>query len=100
MEKDSAIRLKNSIILKDLDDKLIHLPPKERKDLKSLLIKYKDLFSDESRRTNAPVHYVVLNEERSIKQHPCRINPRKLVVLRKEVDYMLSHGIIEPSQSE
>ena len=35
-----------------------------------------------------------------IKQHPYRVNPIKLQFLRKEIEYMLQHGIIEPSQSK
>lgn len=32
MEKDPTIRLKNSIILKDLEDKLMYLPSKEKNE--------------------------------------------------------------------
>ena len=35
-----------------------------------------------------------------IKQHPYRVNLVKLQFLRKEVEYMLANGIIEPSSSE
>ena len=34
-----------------------------------------------------------------IKQNPYRVNPKKLEFLKKELGYMLEHGIIEPSQS-
>lgn len=34
-----------------------------------------------------------------IKQHPYRVNPVKRQLLRKELDYMLQHGIAEPSAS-
>ena len=34
------------------------------------------------------------------KQHPYRINPLKLEVMSKEVEYMLANDIIEPSKSQ
>ena len=34
-----------------------------------------------------------------IKQHPYRTNPVKLQQLRNEIEYMLAHDLIEPSQS-
>ena len=50
--------------------------------------------------TTLACHDVDVGNARPIKQHPYRLNPGKLAILRKEVDYMLKHGIIEPSQSE
>lgn len=34
-----------------------------------------------------------------IKQHPYRVNPKKREAMRKEIDYMLKHDLIEPSNS-
>jgi len=45
-------------------------------------------------------HDVDVDDSRHIKQHPYRINPVKLEAMKKEIDYMLSNGIIEQSQSE
>jgi len=36
----------------------------------------------------------------SCKQHPYQINPLKLQVIQKEIDYMLENGIIEHSNSD
>ena len=47
----------------------------------------------------ACLHNVDVGNAEPIKQNPYRVNPRKLEFLRKEVGYMLEHGIIEPSQS-
>ena len=46
------------------------------------------------------VHDVDVGDVTPIKQHPHCVNPNKLKYLRKEIEYMLKHGIIEPSQSE
>ena len=45
-------------------------------------------------------HDVEVTDTRPIKQHPYRLNSRKLKVLREEVEYMLKNGIIKSSQSE
>ena len=70
-------KLKNSDILKDLDQKLSHLSSDKRLELK---------------------HDVELSKP--VKQHPYRMNPVKQQILREEVQYLLDNDFIEPSQSE
>ena len=52
------------------------------------------------RQTTLVSHDVEVGDSRPIKQHPYCVNPVKLEVMKKEIDYMLSNGIIEPSHSE
>lgn len=98
--KDPPRKLNNSAVLGNLDAKFAHLPSKEGQSLKTILSEYRDLFSDAPRCTNATVHDVELKEDNLIRQHPYRLSLRKLAVLKEEIDYMLDHGIIEPSQSK
>ena len=81
-------------------DKLAYFPLRKRDNLKSLLMEYKDLFSNAHRHTNTAVHDVMLTNDRSIKQHPHCLNPRKLKILKGEIEYMLNLRIIESSQSK
>ncbi|KAJ8033957.1 hypothetical protein HOLleu_24352 [Holothuria leucospilota] len=49
---DMCIKLQNSDVLKDLDQKLSHLDHKEKSEMKSLINEYACLFSDDPTRTN------------------------------------------------
>ncbi|KAJ8045955.1 hypothetical protein HOLleu_09080 [Holothuria leucospilota] len=97
---DMCIKLQNSDVLKNLDQKLRHLDHKEKSEMKSLIYEYACLFSDDPTRTNLIEHDVDVGDATPIKQHPYRVNPRKRQHLRDEVRYMLDHDIIEPSNSE
>ena len=65
----------------------------------ALITEFSDLFSDVPGRTNCVHHHVDVGDAGPIKQNPYRVNPRKLEFLKKELDYMLTNDIIEPSQS-
>ncbi|KAJ8036166.1 hypothetical protein HOLleu_20053 [Holothuria leucospilota] len=97
---DMCIKLQNSDVLKNLDQKLSHLDHKEKSEMKSLIYEYVCLFSDDPTRTSLIEHDVDVGDATPIKQHPYRVNPRKRQHLRDEVRYMLDHDIIEPSNSE
>ena len=45
------------------------------------------------------VHDVDVGDTRPIKQHPYRMNPEKGKLAEKEIEYMLTNGIIQPSDS-
>lgn len=47
-----TIKLNNSDILNNLDDKLKHLPPSHQEDLKKILTEHKELFPDVPSRKN------------------------------------------------
>ena len=98
---DSHVRLKNSHVLANLDEKLQHLPFENREELKSLIFEFGHLFPDIPGRTNLIEHDVVLIEgTKPIKQHPYRVSPIKLKKMRREIEYMLENGIIELSTSD
>ena len=48
---------------------------------------------------NAVMMLMYIGEASPIKQHPYWINPIKLEQMKKEIDYMLKHKIIELSNS-
>ncbi len=93
-------RLSNSMILKNLQCKLDHLSSEEQADMKQLLLKFHKVFGDVPSVTTCSYHDVDVGRVAPIRQHPYRINPIKLEQMRKEVDYMLQHYIIEPSDSD
>ena len=97
--KDPPLKLKNSMILRNMEEKLSHLSVSERRDLKNLIREYLGLFSDIPRKTTMIQHDVELNREAPVKQHPYRLNPRKEKLMKEEVKYMMENGIIEPSDS-
>ena len=93
-------KLKNSDILKELQGiKLSHLTPLEQTEMMHLIFEFVKLFPDTPTRTNRTIHDVDVGETRPIKQHPYRLNPLKLKVMRQEIDYMLQNDLIEASSS-
>ena len=97
----SSSKLKNSDILKDLDQKLSHLSSDKRLELKQLILEYEHLFPDIPSKTDKIYHDVeLIDGSKPVKQHPYRMNPVKQQILREEVQYLLDNDFIEPSQSE
>ena len=92
-----SIKLKNSDVLANLQQKLCHLHVLEREEMSS---EFADSFPDVPGRTDLVCHDVDVRGATPIKQHSYLTNPVKLDFLRKEIEYMLAHDIIEPSQSE
>jgi len=64
-----------------------------------VIMKFTEIFSDVPGRANCVLHDVNVGNSEPIKQNPYRVNPRNLEFLKKEVNYMLEHGIIEMSQN-
>ena len=101
VKSDPALsKLKNSDILKDLDQNLSHLNPDKRLELKQLILKYEHLFLDIPSKTDKIYHVELIDGSKPVKQHPYRMNPVKQQILREEVQYLLDNDFIEPSQSE
>ena len=98
-DTEYPMKLHNSDVLANLDQKLSHLPPSEYDQLKNLLFDFQNLFSDVPSQTDLIYHDVDVGNSTPIKQHPYRANPIKLEQIRNEVQYMLRNGIIEPSNS-
>ena len=94
-------KLQNSDILHDLDQKLSHLDPDKKHELKQLILEYEHLFPDIPSRTDKIYHDVdIIEGAKPVKQHPYRLHPERQQYLRKEVKYLLDNDFIEPSQSE
>ena len=95
-------RLKNSYILKGLQGiKLSHLTPAvEQSDMMQLIFEFVKLFPDTPTQTNCTFHDVDVRNATPIKQHPYRLIPFKLNVMRQEIEYMLQNDLIEASSSE
>ena len=97
----ASSKLKNSDILKNLDQKLSHLSSDKRLELKQLILEYEHLFPDIPSKTDKIYHDVeLIDGSKPVKQHPYRMNPVKQQILRDEVQYLLDNDLIEPSQSE
>lgn len=90
----------NSDALTHLDDKLSHLSVDEREQVVHLIHQFPNLFSDIPGLTSAAVHDIDVNGAQPIKQLPYRINRVKLEAVKQEIEYMLAHKMIEPSQSD
>ena len=97
----ASSKLKNSDILKNLDQKLSHLSSDKRLEMKQLILEYEHLFPDIPSKTEKIYHDVeLIDGSKPVKQHPYRMNPVKQQILREEVQYLLDNDFIEPSQSE
>ena len=96
---DRPLKLQNSEILADLSSKLDHLARSEKEEMTRLIRDFLDLFPDVPKQTDIAQHDVDVENASPVKQHPYRVNPLKDEMIRQEVDNMIRHGIIEPSQS-
>ena len=65
-----------------------------------LIKNYKGLFSDIPRKSIMAQHDVDIDEEIPVKQHPYRMSSKKTKQLEKEIQYMLTNGIIEHGRGE
>ncbi|KAG1925917.1 hypothetical protein F2P79_025210 [Pimephales promelas] len=74
-----------------------HLSPDQQNQVKALC--NSQIFQEYPGRTNMVEHDIVLKEEAPVKRMSYRIPERLLVSLKKEVDLMLSLGIIERSKT-
>ena len=62
----ASTTLQNSDILKDLDQKLSHLDPVQRKELKQLIHQYEHLFPDIPTRTDKINHNVNVEDSQPV----------------------------------
>lgn len=85
-------RLRNSEYLADMPIYLSHLA-----DIIGLVHSFPALFPDVATRTSVIEHDINVGGAPPMKQHVYRFNPRKRELLRKEVDYLLDHGLAESS---
>ena len=90
----ASSQLQNSDILKDLDQKISHLDPVQRKELKQLIHEYEHLFPDIPTRTDKIYHDVNVEDSQPVKQHPYRMNPTKQKISKEEIQYLLDNDFI------
>ncbi len=77
---------------------VFHLEQPQRDQVKQLLDP--ELFQEKPGRTDLVLHDVILREATPARQRSYRIPERLVMVLKDELDSMLSMGVIEPSHSE
>ena len=97
------IKLENADILSHLESKVSHLESSQQGELTALFKEFEYLFGDGPGKTDFTRHDADVGQARQarpIKEHPCRLNPHKLKLVRKEIKYMLDHMITEPSQND
>lgn len=92
-------QLSNSVVLQQLPNTLSHLTEAQRADVSSLITSNPELFSDVPSQTHLLEHDINVEGSGPIKQPPYLASPEKRARLRKQVSYMLQHGIAEPSSS-
>ena len=92
-------RLRNSEFLAELPLHLSHLTDIEKTDIIGLIESFPALFPDIPTCTSVIEHDIDVGGAMPIKQHAYRVNPRKRELLQKEVHYLLTHNLAEPSFS-
>ena len=69
------------------------------KELKNLVLEFKDIFSDVHTITNLDEHKIKLTNDHPIRSKPYSVQMHLEKALNKELDSMLEAGLIEPSQA-
>ena len=96
----TPMKLNNSDILSRINNKLAHLNTRQIGELSHEIKNHAKIFQDVPGQTTVIYHDVDIGDAQPIKQHPYRVNPIKLKAMRKEIQYMLKHDIIEPCISD
>ena len=94
------LQLSNDVTVADELD-LSHIESFQRVQLQSVLSSFQHIFSNNPGRTSLTHHSIELQPgSKPIRLSPYRMNPEKLQVVRKELDLMLSMGVVEESSSD
>ena len=96
----ASVKMMNSEILSNLDNKLGHLSPEQQNDITDIIHDYSALFPDIPGRTTVVEHDVDIGDSKPVKQHPYRVNPVKAEKLKAEVKFLLQNELIECSHSQ
>ncbi|XP_047478502.1 uncharacterized protein LOC125031660 [Penaeus chinensis] len=90
----------NSEIIANLHKYLTYLPASKLNDVYLILKDFPQVTADNPGFCGHTLHDVELTPEvRPIRQSSYRLSPEKKAVMKKEVDYLLDHGLAEPSNS-
>lgn len=92
-------RLDNSETLKRLPELLAHLAENQRIELSTLIQDFPSLFSDTPSQTHLIKHDIDVGEVSPIRQRFYRVSQEKRKHVDAEVQYLLDHGLAEPSAS-
>ncbi len=90
-------RLKNSESRHNLSVLLNHLPEEKQRDIADVTGAFPCLFSDTPSQTHLIEHDIDVGDAQPVKQWFYWVNPEKRKYLDAEGEYMLNHGIAEPS---
>lgn len=93
-------RLSNSEFLSSADHHLSYLSPAQRQDELNLFDAHPTLFSHVPSCTNVLEHYIDVGDAIPIKQHAYRCPLDKRETMKKEVAYVVEHGLAQPSSLE
>lgn len=94
-----SARISNSEMLEKLPSLLSHLSHDQKVDVMSLVNTFFCLFQDVPTRTTAAQHDINVDGARPIKQHAYCVNPVKHELMKREVEYLLQHGLAVHSSS-
>lgn len=90
----------NSEIIANLHEYLSFLSLSKIRDVSLILKDFPQVTADNPGFCGHTLHDVQLAPEvRPIRQSPYRLSPEKKAIMKKEVDYLLDHGLAEPSNS-
>lgn len=89
-----SAHIQNSVVLRDLDRLLNHLTQSQQAEMKALIQSHPPLFRDVPGRTSLIVHEVETGDASPIKQHPYRVHPEKMALMREELAYMIKIGAV------
>ncbi|KAK4312820.1 hypothetical protein Pmani_015831 [Petrolisthes manimaculis] len=91
----------NQHVLSNIQDHLSYLPEAKTNDVVSILKEVPDVTADIPGSCDHTLHDVQLvsEEVQPIRQRAFRLNPEKTTIMKKEVDFLLEHGLAEPSNS-
>lgn len=95
-----SAHLGNVAALSKLEENLGHLSSDQRDEVCTLFRQFSDVFRDRPGRTALVEHEVQVGGAVPIKQHPYRLSPYKLSLVKEELTYMQEIGAVEPGQSE
>ena len=92
------IKLNNTQLLHNIELPA-NINSERQTEFKNLLSEFSTVFADIPTVTHVAVHDIDVGDATPIKQHPYRLHPQKLKLIRSEIETLLHCGIIEKSNS-
>ncbi|TKS65422.1 Retrovirus-related Pol polyprotein from transposon opus [Collichthys lucidus] len=98
-EAQQSGRLSNSDFMSNVEQHLSYLSPAQQQDVLDLIAAYPTLYGDVPSRTHVLEHDIDVSNHTPIKQHAYRCPYDKRKLMKKEVAYLVEHGLARPSCS-